>query len=134
MTRYLSRPQIERLHQMAIERHGGSPGIREDHGLESAVAQPQMTFGGQELYPTPADKACALAYSLIMNHPFVDGNKRVGHAAMVVFLMSNGLELTGELEEHERVILSVAAGEMRRGEFVAWTNEHLMPLQDKSGN
>ena len=134
MTRYLSRPQIERLHQMAIEAYGGSPGIRDDHSLESAVAQPQMAFGGQELYPEPVDKACALAFSLIMNHPFVDGNKRVGHAAMVVFLMSNGFELTGDIEEHERVILSVAAGEMRREEFVAWTKEHLMPLQNQSGD
>jgi death-on-curing protein len=130
MTRYLSRRQIEDLHQKALAAHGGAPGIHNESGLESTLVQPQMTFGGQSLYPTLHEKACALAFSLIMNHPFVDGNKRVAHLAMVVFLMANGYELSGDIDDHERTILSVASGEMPRDQFAAWVEEHLIRLSD----
>ena len=134
MTRYLSRRQIEELHQKALAAHGGATGIGNESLLESAVAQPQMTFGGQSLYPTLHEKACALAFSLIMNHPFVDGNKRVGHLAMVVFLMANGCELSGDIDDHERTILSVASGEMSRDQFAAWIKEHLIRLSEVDGD
>ena len=71
--------------------------------LESALAQPQMTFGGEDLYPTLVDKAAALGYALIKNHPFLDGNKRTGHAAMEVFLVLNGYEIHADVEEQEHV-------------------------------
>ena len=130
MTRYLSRRQVEDLHQKALAAHGGAPGIRDESGLESAIVQPQMTFGGQSLYPTLHEKACALAFSLIMNHPFVDGNKRVAHLAIVVFLMANGCELSGDIDDHERTVLSVASGEMSRDQFAAWIKEHLLKSSD----
>ena len=79
-------------------------GILNLGSLESAVAQPRMTFGGSDLYPTIADKASALGYSLIKNHPFMDGNKRTGHAAMEVFLVLNGLEIQAPISEQEQVI------------------------------
>lgn len=101
--------------------------------LESAVIQPQMGFGGQALYPTLHEKACALAFSLIMNHPFVDANKRVGHLAMVVFLMANGHELSGDIDKHERTILAVASGEMSRDQFAAWIKEHLVRVPGSAG-
>jgi death-on-curing protein len=132
MIRYLSVSQILRLHQMVIDAHGGTRGIRDQNALESVVAQPQAGFGAQELYPSLADKASALAFSLVMNHFFVDGNKRVGHAAMVVFLMSNGHDLTGTIDEHEQAMLSVAAGRMSREEFTDWVSEHLAPLAEES--
>ena len=134
MTRYLSRQQVEGLHQKALSAHGGAHGIRDEGGLESAIVQPQMTFGGQFLYPTLHEKACALAFSLIMNHPFVDGNKRVGHLAMMVFLMANGYELTGDIDDHERTVLSVASGEMSRDQFTTWIEEHLHELSDVDGD
>ena len=87
-----------------------------------------MAFGGQDLYPTLADKASALAFSLINNHPFVDGNKRVGHAAMETFLVLNGHELAGDVDEQEAVILAVAAGQTSREEFTARVQTHTVPL------
>lgn len=78
--------------------------------LESAIAQPRMTFDGAELYPTIVEKASALGFSLVMNHPFVEGNKRTGHAAMETFLVLNGLEIQASVEEQEKIILQLAAG------------------------
>ncbi len=82
MMRYLTSEQVYRLQKRALAEKGGMPGVRDAGAVESAVAQPQMTFGGEDLYPTLAEKAAALAFSLIKNHAFADANKRVGHAAM----------------------------------------------------
>jgi death-on-curing protein len=84
-----------------------------------------MSFGGQDLYPTLAEKAAALSFSLINNHPFVDGNKRIGHAAAEVFLVANGFEINADVDEQERIVLAVAAGEMERDEWTQWLREHL---------
>ncbi len=86
-----------------------------------------MTFGGQELYPTIVKKASALGFSLIRNHPFVDGNKRTAHAAMETFLVLNGYEIEASVDEQERVILQVAAGEMDRETFAEWLCAHIVP-------
>jgi death on curing protein len=86
-----------------------------------------MTFGGQDLYPSLADKAASLGFSLVMNHPFVDGNKRIGHAVLETFLVLNGLEIAAEVDEQERIILLLAAGEIRREEFTAWIRSHVIP-------
>ena len=80
--RYLSLGEVVRLHQMIIEQSGGATGIRDLGLLDSALAQPRATFDGRDLHPTLLDKAAALCALLVRNHPFVDGNKRVGHAAM----------------------------------------------------
>jgi death-on-curing protein len=86
-----------------------------------------MTFGGEELCPTLADKAAALGFSLIKNHPFLDGNKRVGHAAMDTFLVLNGHELVGEVDEQERIVLALAAGDLDREQFTTWVRDHIHP-------
>src|ERR687885_138020 len=91
--RYLTVEEVLKLHERVIEQRGGSTGVRDRGALESAVAQPQMTFAGEDLYPTVVDKAAALGFSLTMNHPFVDGNKRTAHAAMRCFWCSMGLRL-----------------------------------------
>jgi death on curing protein len=85
-----------------------------------------MTFGGDELYPTISDKASALGFSLIKNHPFVDGNKRIGHAAMEIFLVLNGHEIDAPVDEQEQIILRVASGELRRDDFTEWLCAHLI--------
>jgi death-on-curing protein len=95
--RYLTLNEVLVLYRRIIEETGGTTGIRDFNLLESALAQPRQTFGGTELYPTLVEKATALGFSLIMNHPFVDGNKRVGHAAMEVFLVLNGYEIKAPL-------------------------------------
>ena len=94
--------------------------------MESAVAQPEATFGGEELYPDLASKAAALGHSLIQNHPFVDGNKRIGHAAMEVFLLLNGHEIDASVDEQEQVIIQVASGKVSRIELGEWLREHVV--------
>ena len=125
MIRYLTLEEVLELHRLALEQAGGLPGVRDLGGLESALAQPQMAFGGQELYPSLAEKAAALGFSLVCNHPFVDGNKRVGHAAMETFLVLNGWELSASLNEQEQVMLRLAGGSLRREEFTVWVQAHL---------
>ena len=75
MTRYLTLAEVLELHRIVLERWGGAAGIRDIHALESALAQPRQTFGGQDLHPDLASKTAALGFSLVLNHPFVDGNK-----------------------------------------------------------
>jgi death-on-curing protein len=82
-----------------------------------------MTFDKKELYPTLAEKAAALTFSLAMNHPFVDGNKRVAHAAMEVFLFLNGYEINATVDEQEELFLNLASGKLTRGELSEWIKE-----------
>ena len=119
--------EVIELHEMVVAQSGGGMGIREMGGLESAVAQSQMTFGGIDLYPTLEDKAASLAFSLVMNHPFVDGNKRIGHAAMETFLMLNGHEIDAGIDEQEDVFLKLAAGAFKQEVFTAWVTSHVVP-------
>src|SRR5687768_14026536 len=108
--RYLSLNELLELHRRVMEQSGGLAGIHSLDAVEAALAQPQMTFGGEELYPTIVEKASALGFSLIQNHPFIDGNKRTGHAAMETFLVLNGFEIDASVDEQERIILQVASG------------------------
>ena len=124
--RYLTLKEILELHRRIIQQSGGLAGIREVGMLESASAQPLMSFGGQELYPTIIEKASALSFSLIKNHPFLDGNKRIGHAAMETFLVLNGHEVNATVDEQERVILKVASGELERDSFTDWLRAHII--------
>lgn len=125
-TRFLSLAEVLDLYGRVLAHGGGSSAIRDLGALESALAQPRASFGGDDLYPTLADKASALGFSLIRNHPFVDGNKRIGHAAVEVFLVFNGCELAADVDDSERVILGVAAGTLGREEFTRWIEAHLV--------
>ena len=120
MIRYLTLAEVIELHSQILAQVAGSGGIRDLGALESAIAQPRMTFGGEELYPTIIEKASALGFSIVMNHPFIDGNKRAGHAAMETFLVLNRLEIKVVVDEQERVILALAAGELERDAFTDW--------------
>jgi death-on-curing protein len=123
--RYLSLGEVLSLHQRLLDQTGGAQGLRDLGALESAVAQPRMTFGGKDLYPDLPLKAAALGYSLIQNHPFLDGNKRVGHAAMETFVLLNGQTLVSPVDDAERVILGVASGKLSRADLVAWLAKSL---------
>jgi death on curing protein len=103
--RYLSLPEVLEIHRRILRQSGGSSGIRDLGAIQSALAQPEMSFAGKDLYPTIEGKASEICFSLVMNHPFVDGNKRVGHAAMETFLVLNGYELRAEVAESEEVVL-----------------------------
>lgn len=130
--RYLSLGEVARLHQWIIESSRGASGIRDLGLLDSALAQPRATFEGRDLHPTPLDKAAALCASLVQNHPFVDGNKRVGHAAMATFLLLNGVEIVATIDEQERLILDLAAGRLRRDDVAAWLQNHTVRLNPDS--
>ena len=123
--RYLSFAEVVELHRRVIEASGGLHGLRDLGALESAVAQPRMSFGGEDLYPSVVEKAAALCFSLVQNHPFLDGNKRVGHAAMETFLVLNGFELDATVEQQEELMLALAAGKLDRPDLVRWVSEHL---------
>jgi len=127
--RYLTLEETISLHSKLIAQSGGSTGLRDRGALESAVAQPEMSFDGKELYPTIAEKAAAIGHSLIQNHPFIDGNKRVGHAAMEVFLVLNGYEIEASVEEQEQVVLTVANGQMDRAALSEWLKQHIIERQ-----
>jgi death on curing protein len=128
--RYLSLEEVLQLYHCIIEQSGGSAGVSNMGAVESALAQPQMTFGGEELYPTIVEKASSLGFSLIKNHPFIDGNKRIGHAAMEVFLLLNGFEIDAGVDEQEKVILQLVSGELGRDEFTEWLGSHIVPKPD----
>lgn len=131
--RYLTVAEVLSLHQLVIQQTGGATGIRDLGALQSAVAQPQMTFGGDGLYPSLQEKAASLCFSLVANHPFVDGNKRVAHAAMETFLILNGSELSAPIDEQERLMLSLATGQISRDELVAWLRSRVVSISGGTG-
>jgi len=133
VTRYLSLAEVLKLHDAIISETGGSHGLRDLGLLESAVGQPQQTFGGDDLYPSLVAKASALGFSLIKNHPFVDGNKRIGHAAMEAVLMLNGFELAATVDESEAEVLAVAAGHRTREQLETWLESRLVPYHREKG-
>lgn len=120
----LSKNQVTALHSALIWEFGGIDGIRDEGLLESALAAPFQTFGGEPVYPSLQAKAAQLGFGLIRNHPFVDGNKRIGAHTMLVFLAVNGIELRYEQQELIDIVLSVAAGQIDRQGLLQWILDH----------
>ena len=121
----LSLNMVLRLHQQLLQAFGGTSGVRDMGLLESALAAPFATFGGEYLYPTLIQQAAQLGYGIIRNHPFADGNKRTGAHAMLVFLSVNGIELEYDQQELIDAILAVADGTMAADQLAAWLTKHL---------
>ena len=119
-----SKNQVTALHSALIREFGGIDGIRDEGLLESALAAPFQTFGGEPVYPSLQAKAAQLGFGLIRNHPFVDGNKRIGAHTMLVFLAVNGIELRYEQQELIDIVLSVAAGQIDRQRLLQWILDH----------
>lgn len=129
--RYVALSEVLALHRAVLAASGGADGLRDLGLLESALAQPRASFGGLDLHPPLAAKAAALAFSLTLNHPFVDGNKRVAHAVMEVFLLLNGHEIVATVDEQERLMLDLAAGSVTREQLTTWLEAHLQPAMSK---
>jgi len=125
---YLTDEDIIEIHAQVVSMSGGSMGIRDRGAIASSAAQPMMTFGGQELYISIEEKAAALAYSLIANRAFVDGNKRNGHAAAATFLRLNWFRINARIDDQEAINLSVASGQLSRDEFTNWVKQHLQSI------
>ena len=112
------------LHSQLIEQTGGSNGVRDYNLLESALETPFQSFAGSELYPTIQAKAARLGYGLIKNHCMIDGNKRIGAHAMLVFLALNGIELSYTQKELYETILDIADGKLEYEGLLSWVLEH----------
>ena len=120
----ISKSQIVLLHEQLIEATGGSSGLRDEGMLDSALNAPFQTFGGEDVYPSLQQKAARLCFGLVKNHPFVDGNKRIGAHAMLVFLALNGIELEYTQTELSDVILQLAEGTTPSSGLLEWILTH----------
>ena len=125
MTVYLSDEQLLALYSVLIRVFGGRPGLRDRGALEAAAARPAMTFGGDDLYPDLAAKGAALMHSLLLNHPLLDGNKRLGAAAAELFLRVNGAVLDAGDEEFEAIALATAAGDVEPEALTIWCRQRI---------
>lgn len=126
-SRFLSKRLVLAIHRDLIGSFGGTHGLRDEAGLESALAQPQATFRRKQLHPTVAEQAAAYLFHLCQAHPFVDGNKRVAFASMDVFLRLNGYRLTLSNDEAYELTMTVAQGEIGTGEIAAAIRDRLVP-------
>ena len=122
--RKLTKEQILRLHSELIRETGGSDGLRDEGLLDSALCAPFQGFGGVDTFPSLQQKGARLGYGLICNHAFIDGNKRIGVHAMLVFLALNGIELVYTQKELSDMVLAVAAGQWQFEDMVKWIIKH----------
>ncbi len=122
----ISITEVEEIHKVLIEKFGGSLGIRDKTGLESALARPLQTFDSRELYPTVITKAAALIESILTNHPFVDGNKRTGYVLMRLFLITNGFDIAATQEEKYVFVIDIASGTTNFETILDWLSKHIV--------
>ena len=120
----ISQEKVLLLHQLITEETGGDPNVRDMALLDSALESAFQTFGGKELYPTKEEKGARIGYSLISNHAFVDGNKRIGMFVLLTFLETNGIKIHPSSEDVARVGLAVASGEIKYEDLLAWIIEN----------
>jgi death-on-curing protein len=130
--RYLTLGEVVELHRLVLALIGVASGIRDLGALVSAVAQPRATFGESDLHPTLIEKAGALGFALAQGHPFVDGNKRVAHAAMATFLLLNGADIDATVDEQEQLMLDLASGRVTRPQLVDWLRQHVTHRPDQA--
>lgn len=122
--KHLTKQQVLCLHEQLLAQTGGNPGVRDEGLLEAALAAPFQSYDGQLVYPSLAGQAARLGFGLVQNHPFVDGNKRVGAHVMLVFLALNGMELVYTQQELADLFLGIAAGRVSCEEVSLWITEH----------
>lgn len=120
----LTKEQVVSIHSSLIEASGGTDGVRDDGLLESALESPFQTFDGHDLYPSIIQKAARIGYSLVSNHPFIDGNKRIGIHIMLVFLAINGIDISCTQEDLIKIGLSLADDTMTFEELSVWLSSH----------
>lgn len=121
----LTKEEIILFHNKLIERYGGMPGIRDEGLLDSAINTPYQGFGDFEFYPTVTEKAVRLCFGLVKNHPFADGNKRIGAMALLTTLDLNHMTLRTTSEELSEIILELAAGEINDRDLLQWVCDRL---------
>jgi death-on-curing protein len=122
----ISVKEVEEFHQLLIDTFGGSHGIRDLAALESALARPFQTFDAKELHPTPIHKAASLIESILINHPFIDGNKRTGYVLMRMYLISNELDIQATQEEKYDFVIKIASGLIKFEDIFEWLKKHVV--------
>lgn len=120
----ISESEVLEIHSILIERFGGSNGIRDKKLLNSALNRPYQTFDGQELYPTPIEKAAAVLESIVKNHPFMDGNKRTGYVLARLFLMDAQLDIKANQEQKYQFVISISTGELEFDQIKKWLQKY----------
>ena len=120
--------EVINIHDILIDRFGGSHGIRDLNALESAITRPFMTFDQKELYPSQTEKAAALIESLIANHPFLDGNKRIGYVIMRYFLLRHGFDISASQSEKFEFVINIAQGQLHFEQINNWISDKLRKL------
>ncbi|EMR03824.1 type II toxin-antitoxin system death-on-curing family toxin [Cesiribacter andamanensis] len=120
----MEKQEVLQLHERLNERFFGASGLRDERALEAALARPLASFGGDELYPGPLEKAAALAESLTKNHPFVEGNMRTAYVLMRLQLLEAGLDLSAGEEERQQLMLALATSRMHYSQLLAWLQQH----------
>ncbi len=125
---FIPKEVVFTIHADLLQRYGGEPGLRDVGLLESALAQPKMTFDGKYVHKTLFDKTAAYGFHVCKNHPFVDGNKRVALVLMDIFLQKNGWEIISPEEEVYRMMMSLAAGKLTKTQLSTWLKEHSSKL------
>ena len=122
--RFIPDEVVLTIHRDLLHRYGGEAGLRDLHLLKSALAQPKVTVGGKFAHKTVFDKAAAYGFHVCMNHPFVDGNKRVAFALMDVFLQKNGHEIVADEEDAYSMMMALASGKLSKAKLSTWLKEH----------
>jgi len=112
--------EVELLHRILIDKFGGSYGIRDNAALESAITRPFQTFDGKELYPSVLEKAAALIESILINHPFIDGNKRTGYTLLRLFLISKEMDIIASQDNKYEFVIDIAAGTLNYEGIGSW--------------
>lgn len=125
MIKWFSKDDVVFLHSKLIKRYGGLDGLRDENMLESALAAPQQTFASQDLYPTPIEKIVRLSYGLVMNHPFLDGNKRIGAFVLTLEMAVNNIDFRVSDDELSKEFYDLAAGEIDYQSFLAWVRSKI---------
>ena len=119
------------IHNLLIEKFGGSKGIRDRGALESAIGRPYSTFDGCDLYPSPAEKAAAILESILINHPFIDGNKRTAYVLMKLILFEHELDIAADEDDKYAMVIAASIGEIRFDGIKSWIETRLMPRYDR---
>lgn len=125
MIRWIDKPFAIAIHDRQLSEHGGSPGVRDESLLDSALARPRQLHAYGEPPPDFADLAASLAYGLARNHPFVDGNKRTAHVCYRAFLALNGMNVAASDEDKYVTMVALAEGSLPEADFAAWLRERL---------
>jgi death on curing protein len=120
----ITKETVLRLHELSIIKYGGSKGIRDEGLMDSAIARPFQTFGGEDLYPSAFEKAAAIAESIIINHPFVDGNKRTGLLAMLAVLEESKIQINAANDDIYSFIIKISTGETKFEQIVDWLKKN----------